>query len=168
MSAVVPAAVTTVVAVLTLMTGTALASSKAHDSGQKAKASHSTTAHKAAAKPKHKAKPKPKPKVVELTGVLTDTPTATIGVAAADTATATITMAVKGGERRMHRTVVTLTLTSATVIRRGDRRATAADLRKGDHLSVKARRLADGSWLALRVNAAAPRPPKVAKPDDGD
>jgi hypothetical protein len=164
MSAVVPAAVATVVAVLTLMTGTALASSKGHESGQEAKASHSEAAHEAADKPKHKARPK----VVELTGVLTDTPTATIGVPAGDTATATITMAVKGGERRMHRTVVTLTLTSATVVRRGDRRATAADLRKGDHLSVKARRLADGSWLALRVNAAAPRPPKVAKPDDGD
>jgi hypothetical protein len=162
-SAVVPAAVATVVAVLTLMTGTALASSKAHESGQKAEAWHSETAHKAADKPKHKARPK----VVELTGVLTDTPTATIGVPAGDTATATITMAVKGGERRTHGTVVTLTLTSATVVRRGDRRATAADLRTGDHLSVKARRLADGSWLALRINAA-PRPPKVAKPDDGD
>jgi hypothetical protein len=164
MSAAVPAAVTTVIAVLTLMTGTALAAPKAHDSGQKAKASHSEKAHKAAAKPKHKAKPK----VVELTGVLTDTPTATIAVPASDTATATITMAVKGGEHRMHRTLVTLTVNPSTVVRRGDRRATVADLRKGDHLSVKARRLADGSWLALRVNASAPRPPKVAKPHDGD
>jgi hypothetical protein len=142
--AAVPAVVTTVVAVLTLMTGSALASPKGHE-------------------PAHKAHPK---RVVELTGVLTDTPTATIAIAPSDTATATITMAVKGGDRRMHRTVVTLTLNAATVVRRGDKRATAADLRKGDHLSVKARRLADGSWLALRVNASAPRRPKVAKPDD--
>jgi hypothetical protein len=142
--AAVPAVVTTVVAVLTLMTGSALASPKGHE-------------------PAHKAQPK---RVVELTGVLTDTPTATIAMLPSDTATATITMVVKGGDRRAHRKVVTLTLNATTVVHRGNKRATAADLRKGDHLSVKARRLADGSWLALRVNASAPRPPKVVKHDD--
>jgi hypothetical protein len=161
--AAVPAAVTTVVAVLTLMTGTALASPKGHASAHQATVSHSEKAHHEKAGHRSKAKPK---RVVELTGVLTDTPTATIATTSSDTATATITMAVKGGERRMHRTVVTLTVNAATVVRRGDKRATAADLVTGDHLSVKARRLADGSWLALRINASAPRQPKVAKPDD--
>lgn len=110
----------------------------------------------------HKAKPakpvkKPvKPREITLTGVLSATPTATIAVPS-DTATSTIVIKVKGGERSLHGKTVRLTVDRKTVVRRGARGTTLADLRLGDHLSVRARKVADGSWYAYRVNAA-PRP----------
>jgi hypothetical protein len=127
----VPAVLVTVAAVLAGSTGTALAHSE----------------HRSA--PHHVQKV-----LVTLTGVVSDTATATIGTAS-DTATSTISIAVKGGERSMHHKRVVLTVDKSTVVRRGDRRATVASLRKGDHVSVRARRMPDGSWLALRINAAA-------------
>ena len=115
--------------------------------------------------PKHK--PKPKVHDVTLVGVTSDTPTATIAptpTSTSDTPTATvtptsdtstITITVKGGDRASHGQVVTLTLDSHTVVRRNDASATAADLQLGDHVSVRARKAADGSWLATRVNASS-------------
>lgn len=165
----VAAVLTTVVAVIGLSAAPALAKGKpvAH-----AKAEHGSSAHHGKA-----AKPKPKPHkvhpLVTFTGVISDTSTATTVVAAPSTdtstasteptatapssATSTVTIAVKGGARELHATTVVLTLDASTVVRRGDRAATAADLRKGDHVSVRARRMPDGSWLGLRVNASASR-----------
>jgi hypothetical protein len=141
----VPAVVATVIAVLTMTTGTALAHGKAP-----------VVAHQKAEHAKKKVQhPKVKP-LLTLTGVITATPTATIG-SASDTATSTITIAVKGGARELHRTTLVLTLDKNTVVRRGDAKATPADLRRGDHVSVRVRRMPDGSWLGLRVNASAPR-----------
>jgi hypothetical protein len=140
----VPTVAATVIAVVTLSTGTALAHGP--------QAEHRAGPHKAAeshAKPVH-VKP-----LITLTGVLSDTPTATVATPGSDTATSTITITVKGGERSLHRAVVVLTVDKSTVVRRGDGPATAADLRRGDHVSVRARRMPDGSWLALRVNASA-------------
>jgi hypothetical protein len=155
----VPAVVATVIAVLTLTTGTSLAQGSERSGG----ATHAKATHAAAhqVKPVKKAPvrkgahPKVKP-LVTLTGVITATPTATIG-SASDTATTTITIAVKGGARELHRTTLVLTLDKNTVVRRGDAKATPADLRLGDHVSVRARRMPDGSWLGLRVNASGPR-----------
>src|SRR5947208_1285380 len=65
--------------------------------------------------------------------------------ATSDTATSTLTVVVKGGERSLHGKTVVLTLDKNTVVRRGDHAATAADLRPGDHVSVRARRMPDGS-----------------------
>jgi hypothetical protein len=128
-----PTVVATIAAVITLSTGTALA----HTS----KVEH------------HKVAP-----VATLTGVVTATPsatpTATIATPSSDTATSTITIAVKGGHRAAHRTLVVLTMDKSTVVRRGEHRASVADLRNGDHVSVRAVHLPDGSWLALRVNAS--------------
>jgi hypothetical protein len=84
-------------------------------------------------------------------------PTAGTLAPAADPAVGTLTIAVKGGERSLHRVKVVLTVDGHTVVRRGDAPATVADLRPGDHVSVRARRLPDGGWLALRVNAAPRR-----------
>lgn len=154
----VPTAAAAVVAVLTLTAGPALAHGP--------QATHETARHSAATKHEQH---RPAKTLVTLTGVLSDTPTAaiavlapssdtsTVGIAPAvssDTATSTITVAVKGGERSLHRTVVVLTLDASTVVRRGDQPATAADLRRGDHVSVRARRMPDGTWRALRVNAS--------------
>ena len=152
----VPAVVAMVVALLALTTGTALAKGVGRSAGvtTHAKASHAAP-KKAEPVKKKAAHPKVKP-LVTLTGVITDTPTATIG-SASDTATTTITIAVKGGARELHRTTLVLTLDKNTVVRRGDVRATPADLRRGDHVSVRARRMPDGSWLGLRVNASGPR-----------
>jgi hypothetical protein len=102
---------------------------------------------------------KPKVHHVTLVGVISDTPTATIG-SGSDTATSTITINVRGGDRAEHgmRSLV-ITLDKDTVVRRNGP-AKASDLKLGDHVSVKARRLADGSWLATRVNASAPEPAK--------
>ena len=104
---------------------------------------------------------KPVQRVIELTGVLSDTATATIAVPSdtstvtiSDTPSATITIKVKGGERSLHGKTVSLVVDGKTVVRRGVRHATVADLRAGDRVSVQARRLADGRWYALRVNAA--------------
>lgn len=139
----VPAVLATVLAVLTLSAGPALAHGGHDGHGAKPKAAT------------HHAKPVKKVKtLVTLTGVVSDTATATIGTAS-DTATSTISIAVKGGERSLHRTVVVLTVDKSTVVRRGDHKATASSLRKGDHVSVRARRMPDGSWLALRINASA-------------
>lgn len=102
---------------------------------------------------KHAKHAKPKVHDVTLVGVISDTPTATIGTAPSDTATSTITITVKGGDRASHGTVVTVTLNNKTVVRRGEGAATAADLQLGDHVSVRARKAQDGSWLATRVNA---------------
>ena len=112
----------------------------------------------------HAAKPAPKKpvvRVIELTGVLSDTATATIAVPSdtatvtiSDTPTASITIKVKGGERSLHGRAVTLAVDGKTVVRRGTRGATLASLRLGDRVSVRARKLADGRWYALRVNAA--------------
>jgi len=117
-------------------------------------------------KPKPKHKPKPVVHDVTLVGVISDTPTASVAPApTADTPTvtltptsdtSTVTITVQGGDRVSHGQVITLTLDSKTVVRRGDAPATAADLQLGDHVSVRARKTADGSWLATRVNAAAP------------
>jgi hypothetical protein len=152
----VPAVVAMVVALLALTTGTALAKGLERSAGATthAKATH-VAPKKAEPVRKKAAHPKVKP-LVTLTGVITATPTATIG-SASDTATSTITIAVKGGARELHRTTLVLTLDKNTVVRRGDARATAADLRRGDHVSVRARRMPDGSWLGLRVNASGPR-----------
>lgn len=162
----VPTAVLAVAAVLTLSTGTALA----HGPEHAARSAHGGSAtHHAKKAEKGQKGQKPKP-LVTMSGVISDTPTATIGApggspsdtatatigSASDTATSTITIAVRGGERALHMTTVVLTLDSSTVIRRGDRAATAADLSKGDHVSVRARRMPDGSWLALRINASGP------------
>lgn len=145
----VPTVVATVAAVLTLSTGTALAHSSEHSAGQRSHVEHAShSSHGHDGKKGKKTKP-----IVTLTGVISDTPTATIG-AASDPATSTITLAVKGGERAMHAVTLVLTLDSMTVVRRGDRAATAADLVKGDHVSARVRRMPDGSWLALRVNAS--------------
>jgi hypothetical protein len=115
----------------------------------------------AKAEPVHKpakAPARPVKREIALTGVLSDTATATIALGtASDTATVTLTIKVKGGERGLHGKVVTLTADGKTVVRRGVRSATLADLRRGDHVAVKARRLADGTWYAYRVSAA-PRP----------
>ena len=118
-------------------------------------------AHKAAHPVAH---PKPAPKahrVVELTGVVSDTATVTIAVPSdtstvtiSDTPSASITIKVKGGARSLHGTTVSLVVDRRTVVRRGVRGATVADLRAGDHVSVKAQRLDDGRWYALRINAA--------------
>lgn len=101
---------------------------------------------------------KPAPRVVELTGVLSDTATATISdtptASISDTPTASITIKVKGGERSLHGKTVTLSVDGKTVVRRGVRGAKVTDLRAGDRVSVRARRLADGRWYAVRVNAA--------------
>lgn len=151
----IPAVLATVVAVLTLSTGTALADGGGHGGGHKAaQASHQKADHH-----KRKAKhPKKIKSIVTMTGVISDTPTATIG-STSDTATSTITIAVKGGERTLHGATVTVTIDTYTVVRRaGTPDATAADLQKGDHVSVRARRMPDGSWLALRVNASPPEP----------
>ncbi|MCU1591475.1 MAG: hypothetical protein JWP11_2731 [Frankiales bacterium] len=154
----VPAVVTTVVAVLTLSTGTALAHGPERGSSH-AKPAHSRADHGK----KHKAhKPKVEP-LVTMTGVISDTPTATLG-SSSDTATSTITLTVKGGERSLHTATVVLTLDKSTVVRRGDAAATPSDLVLGDHVSVRARRMPDGSWLALRVNACAP--PVESREDD--
>lgn len=108
---------------------------------------------------------KPKKHDITLVGVISDTPTATITPPGSDTATSTITIDVKGGDREQHGVKsLVITLDKNTVVRRNGP-ATAADLRKGDHVSIKARRLADGSWLASRVNASAPEP---AKPEGDD
>ena len=114
-------------------------------------------AHPAKAHPKKPVK-KPVKRQIELTGVVSDTGTATVALdGPSDTATVGITIKVKGGERSLHGKTVRLSVDSKTVVRRGPRPATVADLRRGDHVSVKARRLADGTWYAVRVNAA-PRP----------
>jgi len=158
----------TAVAVVTLSTGTALAQGSEHGGHSGAKASHAKQAEQqqGTEAEHHKSKkPKKMKSVVTLTGVISDTPTATIG-SGSDTATSTITIAVKGGERTLHNSTVVLTLDKFTVVRRaGTPDATAASLQKGDHVSVKARRMPDGSWLALRVNAR-PAKPEGTKSDD--
>ena len=120
-------------------------------------------AHPAAHAVSH-AKPAPKKpvqRVIELTGVVSDTGTATIAVPSdtstvtmSDTPSATITLKVKGGERSLHGKTVSLVVDGKTVVRRGVRGAKVADLRVGDRVAVQARRLGDGRWYALRVNAA--------------
>lgn len=157
----------TTCAALLLLSAPALAApSHAKPTSHASHASHATHAthvrHASHAKPKHK--PKPVVHDVTLVGVISDTPTATIATGSSDTPTATIgatpsdtstlTITVKGGDRASHGSVITLTLDRRTVVRRGEAPATAADLRLGDHVSVRARKTADGSWLATRVNAA--------------
>ena len=165
-------AVLATAAVLTASTGIASAQDRKPETH--GKAAHAKVEKPKAEKPRAEKpraeKPRP-PKVkvlVTMAGVVADT--ATVGIAlpapsdspapevtarpVADTATSTITIAVKGGERSLHWTKVVLTFDKNTVVRRGDAPATAADLRRGDHVSVRARRLPGGGWLALRVNAA--------------
>jgi hypothetical protein len=163
---VVPAAIATVVAVLTLSTGTALA----HDKGGSghAKASHAVTKaeHKGEHKGEHGQKGehhKVKP-LLTLVGVVSDTPTTTIG-SGSDTATSTITLDVRGGKRGGKAKTAVLTVDKSTVVRRGDAAATAADLKPGDVVVARVRRMPDGSLLALRVRAWAPR---VHHEDDSD
>jgi hypothetical protein len=139
------------------VTGAALLLVSAPALAAPAKARPVTHTQHAKAKPVAKpvkAPAKPVKREIALTGVLSDTPTATI---ASDTSTGTISFRVKGGERSLQGKVVSLTADSKTVVRRGLDAATLADLRGGDHVAVKARRLTDGTWYAYRVNAA-PRP----------
>ena len=143
----VPAVLATVVAVLTLSTGTALAHGSEHPAGAKVAHAQESEHHHGNKRAK-KARP-----VVEVTGVVSDTPTATIG-SASDTATSTITLTVKRGERSLRGMTVVLTVDRLTVVRRGGRAASASDVVKGDHVSAKLRRMPDGSWLALRLNAS--------------
>jgi hypothetical protein len=103
---------------------------------------------------------KPVKRVVEVTGVLSDTATAKISDTSTATlsdtppATITIKVRVKGGERSLHGKTLSLVVDGKTVVRRGARGAALASLRPGDKVSVRAARLADGRWYALRVNAA--------------
>lgn len=135
-----------------ILTGPALASQEGH---------HAQAKKHSAEHGQHKSKPHKKEST--LVGTISATPTATISTPRSDSSTATtsapsdtatITIAVKGGSREQHGRTVVVTLDKNTVIRRHGP-ATAADLRKGDHVSVKARRLPNGSWLATRVNASA-------------
>jgi hypothetical protein len=159
---VVPAALATVVAVLTLTTGTALA----HDKGGSGheKASHAVNKGERNGEhgqkgEHHKVKP-----LLTLVGVVSDTPTTTIG-SGSDTATSTITLDVRGGKRDGKARTAVLTVDKSTVVRRGDAAATAADLKPGDVVVARVRRMPDGSLLALRVRAWAPR---VHHEDDSD
>lgn len=147
-------------AALILLTAPALAASP-HTHASKSK---HATAGQSHAKP-HKAKPvkQHKPKRahdITLSGTLSDTPTATMSsdtptaTMSSDTATTTIVVFAKGGTREFHNKTVTLLADGKTVVRRGDGSATLADLRKGDHVAVKVRRLADGTLYAYRINAA--------------
>jgi len=155
---------------LTLIAGPAMADGGHH--GGKG-GDHKASGQHHAAKPKHEKKHhKPKKHDITLVGVISDTPTATItpsdtstATVSSDTATSTITIDVKGGDREHHGVKsLVITLDKNTVVRRNGP-ATAADLRKGDHVSIKARHLENGTWLASRVNASAPEP---AKPEDDD
>lgn len=154
----VPTVMLMTASVLSFTAGSAMAQGP-----HKAKAAHSTKA----AHHTHKAKPHKVKALVTMTGIISDTPTATIatGGTASDTATSTITIAVKGGARELHGKTVVVTLDKNTVVRRNGP-ASATDLAKGDHVSVRARRMPDGSWLALRVNAS-PRPSESAEPSGG-
>ena len=161
-------------AVVAASTGTASAENRRPAQPRETGHAHVDHAKPTVAKPRHPRHPV----VVTMTGWVTDTATAvvtpapsdtaTVGTSdstpavdpvspVADTATSTVRIAVKGGERSLHVTMVVLTLDKNTVVRRGDSPATAADLRPGDHVSVRARLLPDGGWLALRVNAAPRR-----------
>lgn len=179
-----PIALLTAAAVLTLSAGTAVAASSERGHG---KGSHSERADKHGKDSRHAADHSKKAKgkkdkadkrhkgdrsehgrkvtkaIVTFTGIVSDTPTATIG---SDTATSTITIMVKGGARELHGRTVVVTLDRFTVVRRGDHAAQAGDLAKGDHVSVRARRMPDGSWLGLRVNASESRRHEHAKHDD--
>lgn len=182
-----PVALLTAAAVLTLSAGTAVAAGSERGHGKAS--SHSERADKHGKDSRHAADHSKKAKgkqnkadkrhegdrsehgrkdskaVVTFTGILSDTPTATIG---SDTATSTIkiTVTVKGGARELHGRTVVVTLDRFTVVRRGDHAAQAGDLAKGDHVSVRARRMPDGSWLGLRVNASESRRHERAKHDD--
>lgn len=141
-------------AALTLLAVPALAEGGHHSEGTSGSSS-SASEHHGEHGDHHK-----KPRRVELVGVISDTPTATIATPSSDTATSTITIDVKGGHRAEHgvRHLV-ITLNKDTVVRRNGP-ATASDLKLGDLVTVKARHLDDGSWLALRVNAHPARPAK--------
>lgn len=153
----VPTVVMTVAALLTLSAGTALAHGRTEGRSRPA-APHTAVHHGGDHRDvgKHRGGRSGNRELVTLTGLVSDTATAVIDPTS-DTATATITIVVKGGERTAHNTTVTLTLDRNTVIRRGDGSASAADLRKGDHVSVRARRLTGVGWLALRINASPSR-----------
>jgi hypothetical protein len=156
---VVPTVVASVVAALTLTTGTALAQAGGGDGP--AKGSHAVAKqaeHKGehGKQDKHGKKdkrPRVKPPVL-LVGVVADSPTATIG---SDTATSTITLTVPAGRRAAQPRAVVVTIGKSTVVRRAGSPSTAAALRPGDLVATWVRRMPDGRLLALRVLAWAPR-----------
>ena len=177
-------------AALVLLTAPALAAGPhaAHTSTSKQASAEQRSGHDGKAgkagkdkKDKKDKKEKSTPKKahdITLSGVLSDTPTATMrsdsstatmssdsstSTMKSDTATTTIVVFAKGGSREFHHKTVKLVADGKTVVRRGDGRATLADLRKGDHVSIKARRLADGTLYAYRINAA---PRHDAEDDD--
>jgi hypothetical protein len=156
----VPVAVATVLAVLTLSTGTALA----HDGGarhegraQGEHARHGEHGEHADHGDHGDKRGKRAHSLVILAGVVSDTPTATIGTTsdtASDTATSTITILVQSGERALRGQTVVVTVDKSTVVRSEEGRGSATALRRGDQVCVLARRMPDGSWLALRIKAA--------------
>jgi hypothetical protein len=149
----VPAVLATVLAVLTLSTAPAFAHDGGRDGGTSSRAAHGEHGeHGEHGDHGEHAKKKLKP-LVTFTGVVADTATATIALPS-DTATSTIRIAVKGGERTLHHRLVVLTVDKSTVVRRGGRPVPVAGLAPGDRVAVRARRMPDGSWLALRINVA--------------
>jgi hypothetical protein len=140
----VPAVLATVLAVLTLSTAPAYA----HDGEHGEHGDHGRAEHSHSGEPAQQLKP-----LVTFTGVVSDTATSTIALPS-DTATSTIRVEVKRGERSLRHTVVVLTVDKSTVVRRGERHAAPVSFHDGDRVSVRARRMPDGSLLALRINVA--------------
>lgn len=143
------------VAALALMGAPAMADGHGHAS---ATARHAAKQHKS--HDDHRARPKPrKDHQVTLTGFISATPTATIAGAPASN-TATITVTVKGGGGQLHGATVTVVIDVNTVVRRKGPGRTAADLRLGDHVSVRGRldrTTTPFTLYASRLNASPAR-----------
>ncbi|MCW2607430.1 MAG: hypothetical protein JWO60_2123 [Frankiales bacterium] len=112
----------------------------------------SHAAHKPAAKPAAKPAPKPskaKSKVV-VVGVVSDTATVTTS----GTSSVTITVKVQGGDKEYKGKTVSITIDKNTVVKRNHGKKTRYELRKGDKVTVHARRAADGALTAFYVAAS--------------
>lgn len=99
-----------------------------------------------------------------LSGMISDTPTVTIGAApavagAAASSSATLTVTIRGGAGKLRGIKVAVVVDANTVIRRGGPGKTVADLKFGDHVSVRGRLLPSTvagpvTIYAFRINAS--------------
>jgi hypothetical protein len=78
-------------------------------------------------------------------------------LAGVDAAAGSITMTVKGGNKDLRGSTLTLSVAPGARIRRDDNAATLAELQVGDKVAVAGTRSASG-LTAARVNAEAPEP----------
>ena len=153
------------VAALALMGAPAMADGHGHASAHAAKQHKSHSDH---GDGDHKVRPKPhKAHQVTLTGFISATPTATIGSMPSDTATVTVTVK-GGGGGALRGATVTVVIDMNTVVRRKGPGRSAADLRLGDHVSVRgflvpATATTPATLYATRLNAAAAKPEESAE-----